>query len=139
MKQMYLSLQRARMCRARASRAPLPPSSPVVLDALFPQPGLEIGERLISACRPRRINRPRFHRRVVIEETRVLVFVAVDAQQLPVAAVGRIVVVIVVGVVDRQLVHRLWREFPAAARADPRQKPERLLAVAAFASRARIS
>src|SRR3990167_5607807 len=64
-----------------------------------------------------------------ILHARVLVLVAVDAQQLPVRAVGRIVVVVAVLVVHGQLAQSRGRKFPRAARADPGQELERLLAV----------
>src|SRR5688500_15409213 len=49
----------------------------------------------------------------------VLVVVAIQAEQLPVAAVGRIVVVVVVAVMDGALAQVLAREFPGATSADP--------------------
>jgi hypothetical protein len=60
----------------------------------------------------------------------VLVFVAVDAQQLPVAAVGRVVVVVVVPVVDRQFPEPFSRKLPPAAAADPGKELEGPFAVA---------
>src|ERR1700739_260512 len=63
----------------------------------------------------------------------VFIVMAVKAQQLPVAAVRRIVVVIVVAVVDRQLAQVGLGEFAAAATADPRIDLEGLLPVALFA------
>ena len=51
----------------------------------------------------------------------MLVVVAVDAQQLPVAAVGWIVHVIMVLVMDRQLAQFFAGEIPAAFCADPRE------------------
>src|SRR5258708_6274672 len=63
----------------------------------------------------------------------VLVVVAVQAEQLPVAAVGRVVVVIVVAVMDGQLAQVGSREFAAAAAADPRIDLERLFPIASFA------
>ena len=59
----------------------------------------------------------------------VLVFVAVDAQQLPVRAVRGIVVMIAVPVVHGELAQALSFELAAAARADVRQQPERGLPV----------
>ena len=50
---------------------------------------------------------------------RVLVVVAIDAQQLPVAAVGRIVHVVMVSVMDRQLAQFFAGKLPAAFCADP--------------------
>ena len=51
----------------------------------------------------------------------MLVVVAVDAQQLPVAAVGRIVHVIMVFVMDRQFSQFFAGEIPAAFCANPRE------------------
>ena len=59
----------------------------------------------------------------------MLIFVTVYAQQFPVAAVDRIVVVIVVPVVHRQQLDIRAREFACASSADPRIDPERLFAV----------
>jgi hypothetical protein len=63
----------------------------------------------------------------------VLVVVAVEAQELPVAAVGRVVVVVVVLVMDRQLVQSGTAELSRATRADPRIELQRLLAVGLLA------
>ena len=60
----------------------------------------------------------------------VLVVVAIDAEQFPVAAVGRIVVVVVVLVVDRQFLQPGPLEFPPAARAHVRKQLQRPFAVA---------
>src|SRR5450755_1233812 len=65
---------------------------------------------------------------------RVFIFVTVDAQQFPVAAVGRIVVMIVVLVVHRELLHIRAGEFARAASADPGIDLERLLAIILFAA-----
>src|SRR5437763_4292651 len=62
-------------------------------------------------------------------DARVLVLVAVDAQQLPIAAVRRIVVVIAILVMHGQLAQTLARELAAAARADVRQQLEGLIAI----------
>jgi hypothetical protein len=59
----------------------------------------------------------------------MLAIVAVQAQEFPVAAVGRIVVVVAIFVVHRQLVQFLAGKFPAAPGADPRQDFERLIAI----------
>src|SRR5688572_18827593 len=64
-----------------------------------------------------------------VGEPRMLVLVAVDAQQLPVRAVGRIVVVVAVLVVHRELAQALAVELARAARADPRQDLQGLGAV----------
>src|SRR3990172_1763596 len=62
----------------------------------------------------------------------VLVLVAVDAQQFPVRAVGRIVVVVAVLVVHGQLAQPRAGEFACATHADPRQDLERRFAVGRF-------
>jgi len=51
----------------------------------------------------------------------VLVVVAVDAQQLPIAAIGRIVLLVVVLVMDRQLFQPLAGKLAAATGADMRE------------------
>jgi hypothetical protein len=51
----------------------------------------------------------------------VLIVVTVETQQLPVAPVGRIVVVVVVFVMDRELTQLLAVKFTAAVRTDPRK------------------
>jgi hypothetical protein len=55
--------------------------------------------------------------------------VAVHAKELPVAAVGGIIIVIVVFMVDRQLVKFLAGKFPSAPGAYPRQELERSIAI----------
>src|SRR5690606_38263892 len=55
----------------------------------------------------------------VVDLAGVLVVVTVHAQQLPVAAVGRIVVVVVIAVVDRQLLEVGAGEISRAAAAGP--------------------
>src|SRR5262249_13992743 len=62
----------------------------------------------------------------------VLVVMAVQAQQLPVAAVRRVVVVIVVAVVDRKLAQVGAGGFAAAAAADPPIDLEGLFPVPLF-------
>ena len=59
----------------------------------------------------------------------VLIVVAVETQQLPVAPVGRIVVVVVVLVMDRELAQFLAVKFSSAVRTDPRKHFERLLSI----------
>jgi len=59
----------------------------------------------------------------------VLVFVTVDTQQLPVAAVRRIVVVVVILVMDRELSNFSPREFSSASGTDPRKNLERSLPI----------
>ena len=67
---------------------------------------------------------------VTLQHPGVLVVVAVDAEQLPVAAVGGIVEVVVVLVMDRELLKLLAGELAAAMRADMRQYLEGLAAIA---------
>src|SRR5215471_15498566 len=69
----------------------------------------------------------------------MLVIVAVDAKQLPVAAVGRIVVVVVIAMMNGELPDRRCVEFAAASPADPRVDLERPLAISLFALIARAS
>jgi hypothetical protein len=57
---------------------------------------------------------------------------AVNAQQLPIAAVGRIVVVVVVLVVNGQLPQSLARKLATAARADMREELQRTLPIGSF-------
>lgn len=60
----------------------------------------------------------------------MFVVVAVEAQQFPVASVGRIEIVVVVAVMDSQLMAVGVSEFTCAAPADPRVHFHRLLAIA---------
>ena len=59
----------------------------------------------------------------------VLIVVAVETEQLPVAPVGRIVVMVVVLVMDRELAQLLAVKFASAVRTDPRKHFERLLSI----------
>jgi len=63
----------------------------------------------------------------------VLVVVAVHAQQFPVAAIGWVVVMIMVAVVDGQFPHVEAGELAAAAPADPRVDLQRAFPVALLA------
>ena len=63
----------------------------------------------------------------------MLVVVAVQAKQFPVAAIGRVVVVIVVAMMDRQLAQVGAREFACAAAADPRVDLQRQIPVVLLA------
>jgi len=51
----------------------------------------------------------------------VLIVMAVETEQLPVTPVGRIVVVVVVLVMDRELAQLLAVKFASAMRTDPRK------------------
>ena len=59
----------------------------------------------------------------------VLIFVTVDTQQLPVIAVRRIVVVVVILVMDREFSNFSPREFSPAPGTDPRKNLERSLPI----------
>jgi hypothetical protein len=48
----------------------------------------------------------------------------IETQQFPVAAIRRIVIVVVVLMMDRQLTKSLAHEFTPAPRTDPRENPE---------------
>ena len=69
----------------------------------------------------------------MIDMARVLVVVAIDAKQLPIAAVSRIVVVVVIAMMDRELAQILPGEFTRASSADPRIHLQRFCAIAALA------
>lgn len=60
----------------------------------------------------------------------VLIFVTVDTQQLPVTAIGWIVVVVMVSVMDRQLAEFFAAKFTSAAPTNPRIQLEGLLPIA---------
>jgi hypothetical protein len=63
--------------------------------------------------------RPRFVRPATNLITLMLIVVTVEAEQLPVAAVRRIVVMVVVLVMDRELVQLLSLKFAPAVGTDP--------------------
>src|SRR5262249_22481708 len=89
---------------------------------------LQISERVVRSWR--RFGLHRFRIATMLgDEALMLVLVAVGAQQLPVAAVRRIVVVIVVAVMDFQQLQIAMREVAAAPPAHPRIDLERLLAI----------
>ena len=60
----------------------------------------------------------------------VFVVVTIEAQQFPVAPVGRIVVMVVVLVMDRELAKLLAVKFASAVCTDPGKHFERLLSIA---------
>jgi hypothetical protein len=62
----------------------------------------------------------------------MLIIMAVEAEELPIAAVGRIVVVVVVLVMDRKLAQFFAVKFASAVGADPGKESERLLAEGLF-------
>jgi hypothetical protein len=59
----------------------------------------------------------------------MLIVVTVDTQQLPVAAVRRVVVVVVIFVMNRELSNSLARKFAPAPSTDPRKHLERSLPI----------
>ena len=64
----------------------------------------------------------------------MFVVVAVKTEQFPVAAIARVIVVIVILVMHRQLAHVLPCELSGAAAADPRVDLQGLLPVTGFSS-----
>ena len=73
--------------------------------------------------------RRRLTRRVSHLIPLVLIVVAVETEQLPVAPIGRIVVVVVVLVMDRELAQLLAVKFASAVRTDPGKHFERLFSI----------
>ena len=65
----------------------------------------------------------------LVDVALVLVVVAVETEQLPVAAIGRVVIVVVVLVMDRELVQVGLRKLPCTAATDPRKQLQGLGAV----------
>ena len=71
----------------------------------------------------------------------VLVVMAIDTQQLPIAAIRWVIVMIVVAVVDRQLLQVFRVELARAATADPGihfQRPATVTSLALVASGTRL-
>jgi len=64
-----------------------------------------------------------------IQIPRVLIVVTIETQQLPVAPVGRIVIVVMVLVMNRELTKFLACKFATAPRTDPGVNLERLLPI----------
>jgi hypothetical protein len=91
---------------------------------------LQVGEWLMRSRRLARFAGRRWFPALLGKETLVFIFVTVGAQQLPVAPIGRVVVVIVVAMVNLQQLQVGVGELAATAPAYPRVDPECLLAVA---------
>jgi len=91
--------------------------------------GFEIGERLVGIRSLRLIPHRRIPACLPIQGSRVLAVVAIHAQELPVAAVGGIIIVVAVFMMDRQLVKLFAGKFSSAPGAYPGQDLERLIAV----------
>jgi len=102
--------------------------TPPLLFFVFQQ-GIEAGKRPVGSRRLLLAARLRLVVPFLFQVLRVLMVVAVDTQQLPVAAVGGIVVVVVILVMDRELTQSLARELAPAIRTDPREHPERPLPI----------
>jgi len=92
--------------------------------------GTESGERLVGGHPCHFATGSTSHR---IQITGVLVIVAVQAKQLPIASVGRVVFVVVVSVVHRELVQIFKGKFARTTATDPGIDLERLLPIALFA------
>lgn len=69
----------------------------------------------------------------------MLVVMAIEAKEFPIAAIGRIVVVIMVTMVNRQFAQVGMRKFPGTATTDPRIKLEGPLTIALFSFVTRFS
>ena len=67
----------------------------------------------------------------LFQQARVLIVVTIDAQQLPVAAVARVVVVIVITMMDGEFLQVGAREFARTAAAHPRIELQGLFAITA--------
>ena len=76
---------------------------------------IQPGER--PMLRGRRVRLLRVAAGMRVDRARMLVLVAVDAEQLPVGTVERVVVVVAVLVVDGQLAQPAGRKMPCATRA----------------------
>src|SRR5207244_7386327 len=117
--------------RAHAKRRRRPQARAPSFPAL--QERVEARERLVRRRRRRfgcgsRCDAPR-----LFLLSLMLVVVTVDAQQFPVAAIGRIVVVVVIAMMDGELPHGRVVELAPAATADPRVDLECPLAVTLLA------
>jgi hypothetical protein len=100
-----------------------------VLILVFKQ-GIETGERPVCGSRGLPAVRGGLIIPICNRMPRVLILMTVHAQQLPVAAVGRVVIVIVILMVDRKFPESPALEFPPAAPADRRKELERAFAIA---------
>jgi hypothetical protein len=101
-----------------------------VLRFLVPEQRFEVLERLICRARLSACTRLRSGIAVALQHPGMLVVVAVDTEQLPVAAVRGIVEMVVILVMYRELLELLAGELAAAMRADVRQYLEGLAAIA---------
>jgi hypothetical protein len=93
------------------------------------QQGIEVGKRPVGSRRLFIAARLRSFIPFLIQILRVLIVVAVDAEQLPIAAVRGVVVVVVILVMDGELTKPLARKFAAAPSTDPWEHLERPLPI----------
>jgi len=93
------------------------------------QQSIKTSERLEGGGWLLVVSRQRSIMPFLIQISRVLIVVAVETQQFPVTAVRRIVIVVVILVMDRELTKSLACEFAPASRTDPWVHLERLLPI----------
>jgi hypothetical protein len=93
---------------------------------------LESRERFVDGARSILFPRSGFVNPFPDQVSRVFIVVAVETQQFPIAAVKRIVLVVVILVVDRELAKSLSRELAPAPSTDPREELEGALPIGFF-------
>jgi hypothetical protein len=110
-------------------RDPFPTPLLFLFSLLVLQQGLETSERpvgrrrlLLTVCR--RLGIP-----FLIQIPGVLIVMTIETQQFPIAAVGGIIIVVVILVMDRELTKSLACKFAPASRTDPRENLERSLPI----------
>ena len=96
----------------------------------------QIGERLRRgpAAFRRIVTNSGLARGVMVELARMFIVMAIQAEQFPVAAITRIIVVIVILVMHRQLLQIFPRKLATATATNPRIDLKRLLTVAQLSS-----
>ena len=91
--------------------------APLFLFPFIVQQMTQLRKRVVGGCRPLSPIRIFSGKPLCVEMTGMLVIMAVNAQQLPIAAIGRVVVVIMVFVMNRQLAQffsgKITTAFPA--------------------------
>ena len=90
----------------------------------------ECGKRIMGHCVSGFIKAVNVFIRYVVGISSMLVIMTINAEILPIAPVGRIVVVIVIFMMDRKHVQVFLGELPAAAGTYPWMDSQRLFAVA---------
>src|SRR3990167_8206210 len=98
------------------------------------QQGGQVGEGLVGRFRPLRAGGRAFAEVLLIGVARVLVIVAVQAEQFPVGAILRVVVVVVIAVVHGQFAQALAGKLPGATAADMRVHLQGFIPVAFLAT-----